>query len=151
MAEWETEKGFTTADKPFSLGFKTMFLTSSFNINDWDMGGTDPEGNSGTSIGFGFTGSADIFKFLGIQGEVLVCNQKTKTLYPSGYPVVNLSEIKTTTWFFEVPALIYIRAPENLVKFYGGVSYKYRITPIWLKGKELGTGDSKMMFMMMNT
>ena len=143
MAEWETEKGFTTADKPFSLGLKSMILISSFDINDWDMGGTDPEGNSGTSMGFGFTGSADIFKFLGIQTEVLICNQKTKTLYPSGYPVVNLSEIETTTWFFEVPALIYIRAPENLIKFYGGVSYKYRITPMWLKGKELGTGDSK--------
>ena len=142
MEKWNTDKGFTTADRHFSLGFKTIFLISSFDINDWDMGGTDPESKSGTSIGFGFTGSADIFRFLGLQTEVLVCNQKTETLYPSGYPVLNLSEIETSTWFCEAPLIVYLRAPESLVKLYGGVSYKYRITPLRTEGKDAGTGDS---------
>ncbi len=141
MEKWGASKGYTTADKPYSLGFKTMFLVSSFDINDWDMGGTDPDSSSGTGMGFGFTGSADIFKFLGLQAEVLVCNQKTKTLYPSGYPVLNLSEIETSTWFFEAPALIYLRVPENLVKLYGGVSYKYRITPLRLEGEVIATSE----------
>ncbi len=142
MEKWGADKGFTSADKPLSLGFKSMFLVSSFDITDWDMGGTDPDGSSGTSMGFGFTGSADIFKMLGIQAEVLVCNQKTKTLYPSGYPVLNLSEIETSTWFTEAPAIIYLRAPENLIKAYGGVSYKYRLTPLRMEGIVAGTGES---------
>ena len=142
MKEWETEKGFTTADKPASLGFKTMFLISSFDINDWDTGGTDPEGNSASAMGYGFTGSVDIFKFLGIQGEVLVCNQKTKTLYPTAYMPGDFSEIETSTWFTEAPAVIYLRAPESLFKIYGGVSYKYRITPLRIEGLTAGTGET---------
>ena len=142
IEKWETNKGFTSADRHYSLGFKTIFLLSSFDINDWDMGGTKPEGKSEASMGFGFTGSADIFSFFGLQTEVLVCRQKTETLYPSGYPVLNLSEIKTSTWFCEAPLIVYLRAPESLVKMYGGISYKYRITPLRLEGKDAGTGES---------
>ena len=142
MKNWDADKGFTTADKHYSLGFKTIYLLSSFDINDWDMGGTDPDSRSAASMGFGFTGSADIFSFLGLQTEVLVCRQKTKTLYPTAYPVLNLSDIETSTWFFEAPLIAYLRAPESLIKVYGGLSCKYRITPLRIEGTDAGTGDS---------
>ena len=53
----------------------------------------------------------------------------------------NFSEIETSTWFLEAPVLFYFRVPENLFKIYGGVSYKYRVTPLNTVGTDAGTGE----------
>ncbi len=143
MDSWEGNTGFTTSDKPLSLGFKTMAMVSSFDITDWDMGGSKPDNTTKPGFGLGVTASADIFSFLGLQAEALVCNQRTETLYPTAHPVLNLSEIKTSTWFFEAPAIIYFKVPEKLFKLYAGLSYKYRISPIKIRGKDAVTGENK--------
>ena len=141
MEKWGSVKGFTTADMPYSVGVKSMFIISSNDITDWDMGGSDPEGKTATSSGFGVTMSGDLFKYGGIQAEALVINQKTKTSYPSGYLPENFSEIETSVWFLEAPAILYFRIPEYLIRVYSGLSCKYRITTMKTEGTFLATGE----------
>ncbi len=142
MGQWGLERGLTSADLPYSFGVKAMLLTSAYDIRDWDEAGARPEGGSGASWGGGFFGSADLNRFTGIQGELLVYNQKTSADYAAGYPLAGPSGIEMSAWFVEFPLLVYFRVPSYLLKFYAGASFRYRLTEMDVDITDTASGES---------
>ena len=132
MKEWGLERGLTTADQPYSFGFKALVVTSSFDAGDWDFTADKPGTGGGAAWGGGIFGAADIFDYAGIQGEFLVYNSRFSASYQGGYPSVNPSAAEFSVWFTEFPLILYFRVPSYLLRFYGGVSYKYRITEMFV-------------------
>ncbi len=142
MSEWGLSRGLTAADLPYSAGLKTMVLTSTYDISDWDMAGSKPQGQSSSSFGGGFFCSADIFESSGIQGEFNFYNQKIPASFDSGYPLADSSEMETSAWYIEFPLIVYYRIPSHLLKFYAGAALKYRTTVMKVDITDKATGTS---------
>lgn len=142
MTEWGLTRGLTAADLPYSAGLKTMVLTSTYDISDWDMAGSKPQGQSSSSFGGGFFCSADILKSAGIQGEFNFYNQKIPASFDSGYPLPDPSKMETSAWYMEFPLIVYYRIPSHLLKFYAGAALKYRTTIMSVDITDDTTGTS---------
>jgi hypothetical protein len=139
MDEWSLKKGITVTDMPFGFGIKATALNSNFYVRDWETA-IIPKPKAQKMLGWG-TGifmAFDITNFFGIQTEILVNNQKVSLYYDK---VANPS-LRTdfSMLLLEMPLVIYFKIPSYLFKFYGGASYKHRITVMSMDTEDEVTG-----------